>query len=71
MPEEAFRLSLLLEKALMRPSKQRIIRRCKSQLLRSRALPEALARSLQVKDYLAMTSLRAREMMHNRQNGQT
>jgi len=69
MLEEAFCLSLLLEKALIRPSKQRMLRRRKSPLLRSRALPEALARSLQVKDYLAMTSRRGREMMHNRQNG--
>jgi hypothetical protein len=38
MPEEAFPLSLLLEKeALTRPSMERIIRRRKSQLLRSRA----------------------------------
>ena len=72
MLEEAFPLSLLLEKkALMRPSKERIIRRRKSQPLRSRALPEALARLLQVKGYLAMTIRRAREIMHNRQNGWT
>ena len=50
MSEEAFPLSLLLEKeASMRPSKERLKRRGKSQLLRSWVLPEAHARLLQVR----------------------